>query len=200
MIPNLITLSRIPLLIVVVALLYGTSAEAQYVAAGLVVVLILFDMLDGMVARAMKQTSVVGSVLDIAADRTVELVMWIVYADLDLIPVVIPIFVVARGVFVDALRAGAQAQGLTPFARMRSRVGRFLVKSPWLRTPYGIVKAIAFFLLALERGLALTQAPAGSGVGLAAQIAAWLAVFLCAARGIPVLIEAPHALTAQAQQ
>jgi CDP-diacylglycerol--glycerol-3-phosphate 3-phosphatidyltransferase len=200
MIPNLITLSRIPLLIVVVALLYGTSAEAQYVAAGLVVVLILFDMLDGMVARAMKQTSVVGSVLDIAADRTVELVMWIVYADLDLIPVVIPIFVVARGVFVDALRAVAPAQGLTPFDLMRSRVGRFLVKSPWLRTPYGIVKAIAFFLLALERGLALTQAPAGSGVGLAAQIAAWLAVFLCAARGIPVLIEAPHALTAQAQQ
>jgi len=157
-------------------------------------------MLDGMVARAMKQTSVVGSVLDIAADRTVELVMWIVYADLDLIPVVIPIFVVARGVFVDALRAVAPAQGLTPFDLMRSRVGRFLVKSPWLRTPYGIVKAIAFFLLALERGLALTQAPAGSGVGLAAQIAAWLAVFLCAARGIPVLIEAPHALTAQAQQ
>ena len=200
MIPNLITLSRIPLLIVVVALLYGTSAEAQYVAAGLVVVLILFDMLDGMVARAMKQTSVVGSVLDIAADRTVELVMWIVYADLDLIPVVIPIFVVARGAVVDALRAVAPAQGLTPFDLMRSRVGRFLVKSPWLRTPYGIVKAIAFFLLALERGLALTQAPAGSGVGLAAQIAAWLAVFLCAARGIPVLIEAPHALTAQAQQ
>lgn len=191
---NVITLARLPLLALVVILLYQPNSGPRFAAAGLVILLILMDTLDGVVARALKQESLIGSVLDIAADRTVELLLWVVYADLNLIPVVIPLLVIARGVFVDALRSVAPSRGLTPFGLMRSRLGKFLVKSPWLRSPYGIAKAAAFCLLALQHGLAATAGARMAGVTVAAQVAAWLALAFCVTRAMPVLIEGPRAL------
>jgi len=197
MLPNLITLSRMPLLAFIVFLLYQPSDLPRMIAAPLTIVLILLDTLDGIVARRRGETSLLGSVLDIAADRTVELVLWVVYADLGRIPILIPLIVLARGVFVDAIRAVAPSKGLTPFEMMRSDLGRFLVKSPWLRTPYGIVKALAFFFLALTHAdvaLPIGAGPAADLVSIAARTFAWLAFAFCLLRGIPVLIEAPRAL------
>jgi len=197
MLPNLITLSRMPLLAFIIFLLYQPANLPRMIAAPLIIVLILLDTFDGVIARCRGETSLLGSVLDIAADRTVELVLWVVYADLNLIPILIPLIVLARGVFVDAIRAVAPSKGLTPFEMMRSDLGRFLVKSPWLRTPYGIVKALAFFFLALTHAdvnFPLGSSPATDLVSVAAQIFPWVALAFCLVRGIPVLIEAPRAL------
>lgn len=194
MLANWITLSRIPLLGIVIALLYGASATAQLIAAPLILVLILMDTLDGVLARARGETSLLGSVLDIAADRAVEYALWMVFAHLRLIPVAIPLIVVIRGTFVDSVRSVAPARGLKPFELMRSKVGRFLVGSPWLRAPFGVAKAVAFILLALAHGLNTLGHVAAGGVALAAQIASWIAVAFCLARGLPVLIEAPRVL------
>lgn len=196
---NMITLFRIPLLALIVGLLYQPAAGVRFLAAGLIVVLILLDTVDGVVARALHQESLIGSVLDIAADRVVELVLWMVFADLNLISIVVPLVVLTRGVFVDALRSIAPARGLTPFGLMRSRLGKFLVKSPWLRTPYGVAKATAFCLLALKHGLAASAGPVAvssvaQAVGLAAQVATWSALVLCIVRGLPVLIEGTRTL------
>ncbi len=68
---NFIKLIRIPLLAVIVFLLYRPDASDHIIAAVLILVLILMDSLDGMVARKLQKTSLLGSVLDIAADRTV---------------------------------------------------------------------------------------------------------------------------------
>lgn len=193
MLPNLITLLRIPLLAIIIGMLYSPSPGTRFAASGLIIVLILMDTLDGIIARATKQTSLLGSVLDIAADRAVELVLWVVAADLDLIPVIVPLIVIARGVFVDALRAMAPAYGLAPFDLVQSQLGKLLVGSPWLRTPYGLVKVVAFFLLALQHGFA-AQSTVPPAVGVLAQVATWLAVVLCLLRGIPVFIEAPRQL------
>ncbi len=191
---NIITLIRIPLLAFIVYLLYRPDASLQFTAAILILFLIFLDSLDGMVARKREETSLLGSVLDIATDRTVELVLWIVYADLKLIPIVIPLVVVTRGVFVDAIRSVAPSKGLAPFELLRSRLGIFLVKSPWLRSPYGISKAIAFFLLAIFSGLTLLSSSASLWVGVLSQVAVWIAFTLCLLRGLPVLLEAPQAL------
>lgn len=194
MLPNIITLSRIPLLALIILLLYQPAALPRLIAAPLIIVLILLDTFDGVVARRRGQTSLLGSVLDIAADRTVEFLMWVVYADLDLVPIIFPLIVLARGVFVDAIRAVAPSKGLTPFDIVRSRLGRFLVKSPWLRTPYGVAKALAFSSLAVAHGLRAANSPALSTVSLVAQVFAWLALAFCLVRGVPVLVEAPNAL------
>ena len=194
MLPNLITLSRIPLLALIIFLLYQPSALSRFIAAPSIIVLILMDTFDGVIARRRGQTSLMGSVLDIAADRTVEFLLWVVFADLDLIPIVFPLIVLTRGVFVDAIRAVAPSKGLTPFEIMRSRLGRFLVKSPWLRTPFAIAKASAFFFLALTHGLHAADGGAVGTINSVAQIFAWIALVFCLLRGVPVLIEAPRAL------
>lgn len=191
---NLITLSRLPLLALIIALLYSPTSAARYTAAALIPPLILLDSLDGIIARRRGETSLLGSVLDIAADRTVELLLWVVFAHLNLISIVLPLLVLARGIFVDALRAVAPSRGLKPFDLLRSRVGRFLVKSPWLRTPYALVKGLAFLTLALTHAMTLAGAPALAPVALVASVSSWLALVLCLLRGIPVLIEGPLVL------
>jgi CDP-diacylglycerol---glycerol-3-phosphate 3-phosphatidyltransferase len=199
MLSNLVTLSRVPLLGVIVILLYLSSATGQLVAAPLIVILILMDTLDGYLARTHGEESIVGSVLDIAADRGVEYVLWTVFAHLRLIPVLIPIIVLLRGTFVDAIRSMAPAHGLKPFDLMRSELGRFLVGSPWLRMPYAVVKAIAFTLLAAAYGFQTAGHPLFRIVYDAAQAISWVALGFCLLRGIPVLIEGPGVLQEQEQ-
>ncbi len=190
---NWITISRIPLLTLIVWLLYRPSYGARDLAAWLIIVLIALDSLDGIVARKRGESSLLGSVLDIAADRTVEFVMWVVFSDLRAIPVVIPLIVLARGVFVDAIRAVAPSKGLKPFELLQTKVGRFLVGSPLLRTPFALAKAFAFFFLALMLAQQANGTLSQTTYALA-QGGAWFAFALCLIRGLPVLIEAPRAL------
>ncbi len=200
MLANIVTLSRIPVLILIILLLYQPTATPRFIAAPLIIFLIVMDSFDGVIARKRGETSVLGSVLDIAADRAVEYVMWVVFAHLRLISVIFPLIVLMRGTFVDAVRAVAPSKGLSPFEMMRSPVGRFLVKSPWLRTPFAVAKAVAFFFLALAHGLAAAGSPALTTINVVAQVCAWLALLLCLLRGIPVLIEAPRALSEAPRQ
>ena len=77
MLPNWITLSRFPLLLVNVLVFYFGSAPIQVAAVALLFIGLTLDTVDGVVARKTGQTSLFGSVLDIAADRTYELVLWL---------------------------------------------------------------------------------------------------------------------------
>lgn len=197
---NAVTLIRMPLLVAVVLLLHHPNPWVRLVLAPAIAVLIWMDSLDGFIARRRSETSVLGSVLDIAADRTVEFVLWVVFADLDLISLAVPVIVIMRGVFVDAIRSVAPAHGLAPFELMRSDLGRFLVKSPWLRTPYAVVKAAAFVLLTVQSAESLVPSvlnPGGSGLYVASQVATWLSVLFCIVRGVPVLIEGSRVLAEQ---
>lgn len=192
--PNHVTLARLPLLALIIFLLYSSSGVAYLVAAPLILVLILMDSLDGYLARKYQKASLLGSVLDIGVDRAVEYVMWVVFAHLRLISVLIPLLVIVRGSLVDTIRAVAPSRGETPFGMMRTRLGRFLVGSPWMRSSYGIMKAVAFVSLALVYGLKTLNSPFYATFFWFAQLASWLALILCLVRGVPVLIEAPRLL------
>ncbi len=191
---NAVTLARLPLLGLIVSLLYRPGAGLQKIAAFLIIALIAMDSFDGWLARRRGEASMLGSVLDIAMDRLVEFVLWVVFADLDMIPIIIPLVVLSRGVVVDAMRSVAPAKGLRPFDMVHSDFSRFLVGSPWMRTSFAVVKAAAFFLM----GLALSMQTGGHAAALTTRTiasgAAWLALGLCLARGLPVIIEAPRAL------
>jgi phosphatidylglycerophosphate synthase len=197
---NAITLSRIPLLALILWLLQLPSPTPRFIAVPLTVILILMDTFDGLVARARGEVDVLGSVLDIAADRTVEYVLWVYLSHLGLIPVVIPIVVLARGTFVDAVRSVAASRDVAPFEMMRTSLGRFLVKSGWMRTSYAVVKAVAFVSLALSHALMTSGYPLGETLLLPSQIVAWIALGFCLARGIPVLIEAPRFLAKEDEE
>ena len=184
MLANCITLSRFPLLLIWILVLYLGSPSLRLAGVALLFVALMLDTVDGVVARRTGQTSLFGSVLDIAADRTYELVLWVCFANLGMIPAVIPLIVVARTTLTDALRSVGVAEGSAPFAQPRSALARFLVGSSWMRTGYSITKVTAFCGLALAE--ALSGFPAEATVGL--HVIVWSAVILCVVRGLPVLI------------
>jgi CDP-diacylglycerol--glycerol-3-phosphate 3-phosphatidyltransferase len=201
---NLITLARFPVLLVIVLLLYSVNPVARLAGVILIGVLIGLDCVDGVVARARHETSLMGSVLDVMVDRAVELVLWTVYAHLGLIPVAIPIIYILRGTVVDSLRGMKVSQGTAPLKAASSRWGQFLMHSPWMRTPYALTKLAAFAGLGLAHALAAYAAQGMvtpqtvRSVTLTFNVVSWLSVAFCLVRGAPVVVEALPSLTGSA--
>ena len=190
---NLITSGRFFLLFVLVAMAYFAPPPWQLANPALLVVIIALDGLDGYVARRRGETSVFGSVYDIAVDRVVENVLWIALADLDLVPVWVAIVFITRGLLVDTIRGHAATQGHSAFGMMRSAAGRFLVAGRFMRGLYGTVKAVAFaWILAFQPAPDLWPgfwSQSGATVTALGALLVYLAVAICLLRGIPVVVE-----------
>ena len=194
---NWITLSRFPVLLASIMILYLGSPAVQIAGAALLFFGLMLDTVDGIVARKGGHTSLFGSVLDIAADRTYELVLWVCFADLRMIPTTIPVIIVVRTTLTDALRSIGVGRGTAPLMQHRNWLARFLVGSSWMRTGYSAGKITTFC------GLALAQAFAGFPAGTipnhavapmmaVLQLVAWLTVSICVLRGLPVIIGGLH--------
>jgi len=195
---NWITLGRVPILLINILVLYRGSPALRLAGVGLLFIGLMLDTVDGMVARARGETSLFGSVLDIAIDRLYESALWLCFANLGFISVAIPLIVIARTTLTDAFRSIAVAQGTAPFAIHRTALGRFLVGSTWMRVGYSVAKTLAFCGLALAQALADFPAlVGGSVVGSMVewlQIVAWIAVIVCVGRGAPVIMHSVRAI------
>ena len=189
---NVITVLRFPLLLLVVALLCFGGTAGQLVDVGLIALLILMDSLDGIVARRRQEVTLVGSMLDMAADRAVEIVLWVTFVHLGLIPLIIPVIFTVRGALTDSIRGVALRAGESPHSMMHTPVARWLVVSPAMRSSYAAIKALAFMTLALAAGLRTGNIANWTGVWTAGLVAAWLATATCVARGLPVILDAGH--------
>jgi CDP-diacylglycerol--glycerol-3-phosphate 3-phosphatidyltransferase len=195
---NLITLSRLPLLLVLILMLYLGSATVRLLAVPVFFTVLMLDTFDGFIARRRGEASLLGSVLDIAADRVLELLLWVVFSDLGLISVAVPLIVITRGVLVDGVRSVGAGRGERPLDQVHSGLGSFLVRSSWMRSGYGVSKGLAFGFLTLTWGLQGLSGPAAGSAGtihLVATIFTWIAVAFCLLRGLPVLIAAPELLS-----
>jgi len=186
---NFITLLRFPLLFIYVGLLYADNGVLQLWCIPFIVLITLMDMFDGLIARARGEVSLLGSVLDIATDRTFEIILWVVYAHLGLIPIIIPLIVITRGTTVDAVRAVGMKDGLSAFDQVKHPISRFLVSSRFMRDSYGIVKGFAFAFLTLDLGLRTLGSSWEPTAHIIALVLSWLSITFTIARGLPVLIE-----------
>jgi CDP-diacylglycerol--glycerol-3-phosphate 3-phosphatidyltransferase len=191
---NLITLSRLILLVIVVAVQYRPVDAWHFASFFLIALIFVSDGLDGYVARKRREATHFGALFDIAGDRIVELTLWIVAADLDLVPIWVPLVFVTRGIVVDTIRSSESvAQGIAPFAVTRSAIGRFLVAGKFMRIGYAVAKACAFGGLVLLQPLPvvlpdLWDRVGGFLTGLT-YFFVYLSVLLCIARGWPVIFE-----------
>jgi CDP-diacylglycerol--glycerol-3-phosphate 3-phosphatidyltransferase len=158
---NFITAARVVLLFITVGFIYlslphdGMPAQPEWalVAAVLTFVVFIGDALDGLVARARGEVNALGAVIDIAGDRIVENVYWVVMANIGLLSVWFPLIMLVRSFLVDALRTLALREGMTAFGErtmMRSRLGIWLAASRFHRGLYGSAKVITFIWLILE--------------------------------------------------
>lgn len=198
---NAITIGRLVLLFVVIWLLYNGSVPVITACMVLLVIVFAGDGLDGWIARKQGTTSTFGAVFDIAGDRIVENALWIIFADLDLIPVWVPLLVLSRGFVVDGLRSLSVAEGMTAFGEknmMRSSLTQWLTAGRFMRALFGYAKALGFVFLA---GLVAWEHrdPGGTMIGsvYAQDWFRWLgwgivwgAVFLTVIRGLPVIWDA----------
>jgi CDP-diacylglycerol--glycerol-3-phosphate 3-phosphatidyltransferase len=197
---NLITIARLVLLFVVIALIYFGNVQVITLCIFLLAVVFASDGLDGWVARRRGSASQFGAMVDIAGDRVVENALWIIFADLDLIPVWVPLLVMTRGFLVDGLRAMSFAEGMTAFGEknmMRSELTRWLTAGRFMRGLYGYAKALGFMFLT---GLVAYRYHDTSDTVLGAiydvdafrfvgWVIVWSAVSLTVIRGLPVIFD-----------
>jgi len=186
---NLITLARLPLLLVAVALLFVSSFGWQLLGLILLIVLFLMDWFDGYVARVRHEVTEMGAVLDVALDRSVENILWLIFAYLAMAPLWVPIVFLFRSFIVDGIRGVALTRGKSGFGMMHSAMGRFLVASRFMRALYGLAKAVVFSLLYLTHALALKYPSAALALYPLNQGLIFFTMALCVIRGIPVLLD-----------
>lgn len=186
---NIITLLRFPLLFIYVGLLYTRNATIIFWCIPFIVLITLMDTFDGLVARARGEVSLLGSTLDIAVDRAFEIILWMVYAHLTLIPILIPIIAITRGTMTDAIRSVGMSKGEAAFDQVKHPVSRFLVSSRFMRDSYGTIKGFTFAFLTLALGFITLDHAWAQWIHIIAVILSWLAISMTILRGLPVLAE-----------
>jgi CDP-diacylglycerol--glycerol-3-phosphate 3-phosphatidyltransferase len=198
---NLITIARLILLFVVVAMVHYRPVDLALLSMILLGIVFAGDGLDGWVARKRGSTSPFGAVFDIAGNRIVETVLWVYFAWERVLPLWVPFLVIVRGGVVDALRSMSYVEGMTAFGEktmMRSAVTRWLTAGRFMRGLYGYVKAAAFVFLTGYVGYSQPEA-VGTWLGKLYGLDpvrwfgwanVWLAVALSLIRGLPVVFDA----------
>jgi CDP-diacylglycerol--glycerol-3-phosphate 3-phosphatidyltransferase len=188
---NIVSVSRIFVAFVAIALLFEHSTEAYVWSVILTAIAFAMDGVDGYIARKYNQSSEWGSVLDIMGDRIVEVSYWIVFAVLGWLNILFPIVCVARAFTTDGIRSVALSKGMTAFGEksMQSTAwGKFICSSKFMRISYAVAKVAAFILLIVANipGLDIIVA---EPIGLVAIVLAWFAIIFCVVRAIPVVAE-----------
>ncbi len=102
--PNLLTVSRVLLVPVIVALLYVDDAWAHYAACGLFVLAACTDYADGYLARARKLHSAFGRWLDPVADKLLVAAVVVTLVGFDRAPLLPSLVIVLREIMVSGLR------------------------------------------------------------------------------------------------
>lgn len=164
-IPNLICYFRV--LLTFWSFYYFLETSNKYVFAVLVVVIILLDGLDGIVARRLNQCTDFGAKLDIVCDRLVELLYWFFFALLGYIGYWVFIYFLIRGLIVDWIS----------FKNTKPLGDSWLRSSRIMRFASGLAKILSFIALAVFPGLIFTK------------ILVYLTVLINFLRGLPVLLK-----------
>ncbi|KAI0642181.1 CDP-alcohol phosphatidyltransferase-domain-containing protein [Trametes meyenii] len=143
--PNLLTLSRI---VACPVLGWSIVHDDFYLATGLLVYAGLTDLVDGYLARRFNMSSVLGTILDPAADKTLMTTLTITLAMKDLIPVPLAVIILGRDVLLSLAAFYIRYTSL-PAPKTFTRYWDFSIPSAEVR-PTGISKvntALQLFLM-----------------------------------------------------
>lgn len=172
MLANIITVTRTLLTFCVIAP-FGHHSTLDIALIFTIAIIFTLDAVDGYIARRRNETTATGALLDTIADRIIENTFWIYFTAIGLLPLWMPITVMARGVITDTLQQKHEypTHGWT-HALTRSRISRGL---------YGIVKMLTFITLA---STTIFDNPVLRSLSF---LLAILTVVSCLIRGMPVV-------------
>jgi CDP-diacylglycerol---glycerol-3-phosphate 3-phosphatidyltransferase len=110
--PNTITLSRIPLMFVIVWLMYNSWPGAATLAFALFIAAAVGDWYDGYLARKRGLVSNFGKLMDAMADKIMVLGLVIAFVEMQKIPVALALITLCREFLVTGMRMVAASKGV----------------------------------------------------------------------------------------
>jgi CDP-diacylglycerol--glycerol-3-phosphate 3-phosphatidyltransferase len=110
--PNIITLSRVPLMFVLAWLMYQTWTGAATIAFWLFIACAVGDWLDGYLARRLGLVSTFGKLMDALSDKIMVLGLMIVFVDQHTIPAFWVLLNLCREFLVTGMRMVAASKGV----------------------------------------------------------------------------------------
>jgi CDP-diacylglycerol--glycerol-3-phosphate 3-phosphatidyltransferase len=129
--PNIVTVSRVPMLFVVVGLMYSTWAYAATLAFWMFIVAALSDWLDGYIARKSNQISTFGRFMDAVIDKVMVLGLMIAlvnanyFGELTMLAMLALLAILTREFAMSGLRMMAASKGLVVEADTSGKVKTF---------------------------------------------------------------------------
>lgn len=152
--PNRVTLVRIFLIPVFVAVVTLRIPYGDYIAAAIFILAASTDGLDGYIARKRKMITNLGKLMDPLADKLLVSAALIVLVELQRLPSWVALIIIGREFAVTGLRALAAVDGNIIAARWLGKVktvaqiiaiAALLIKElPWLLTYAAVAVAVVF--------------------------------------------------------
>ena len=105
--PNILTLSRVAMIPVFVALFFLESATGQWIGCGVFALAAITDFFDGYIARRRGQLSAFGSFLDPVADKLLvasALLMMVGFGQISDLVIIPAVIILCREIMVSGLR------------------------------------------------------------------------------------------------
>jgi CDP-diacylglycerol--glycerol-3-phosphate 3-phosphatidyltransferase len=109
--PNVITLFRLTLIPLILALSYSERTHVISLAAGLFAVAVVTDWLDGYLARRLCAFSRLGTLLDPLVDKILVLGVFFVFMDRGLLPGWLFLLIMGREFAATTIRCSASSAG-----------------------------------------------------------------------------------------
>jgi len=160
--PNVITLSRIPLMFVIVGLMYGSWPGAATLAFVLFIGAAVGDWYDGYLARRRGLVSNFGKLMDAMADKIMVMGVVIALVDKHELPVALALITLCREFLVTGMRMVAASKGVVVAADSGGKT----------KTVTQLI-ALGFFLgapMVAQDGSRLFHGDAAGFVGLVVQL------------------------------
>jgi len=110
--PNLITLSRVPLMFVIVGLMYSDRLGSPSLAFWLFIACAIGDGLDGYLARKRGLVSTFGKLMDALTDKIMVVGLVIAFVDKHEIPVPLALITMCREFLITGMRMVAASKGV----------------------------------------------------------------------------------------
>lgn len=131
--PNLLTISRVPLMFIVVGLMYAEFLYAATAAFWLFIAAALTDWLDGKIARSRGEVSSFGRFMDSVIDKVMVLGLMIAlvneaenFMGHDIVAMVLLLCILCREFAISGLRMAAAAKGVVVEADAGGKVKTFV--------------------------------------------------------------------------
>lgn len=131
--PNLLTISRVPLMFIVVGLMYAEYDWAATTAFWLYIAAALTDWFDGMIARARGEVSAFGRFMDAVIDKVLVIGLMIAlvnnadnFMGHDILAMLMLLCILCREFAVSGLRMAVAVRGVTVEADTGGKVKTFV--------------------------------------------------------------------------